>query len=74
MFFNSYMEKHGDILSVEGTKATKENILNGKYKLSTTYYLTVDENGSQAVMDFVKYCLSDQGKDVINKNFIHYAD
>lgn len=74
MALNSYIEKFGDILEINGINPVRENILNGKYSLSATYYLTIDENKSKAVSDFVKYCLSEEGKKVIAKNFIPYSE
>ena len=41
MGFNSYQEKFGTILAVDGVKPSRENILNGAYKLAATYYLTL---------------------------------
>ena len=74
MPLNSYSENFGDILDINGIKPVKENILNGKYSLSATYYLTIDGRDSKAVSDFVKYCLSEEGKKVIAKNFIPYSE
>lgn len=74
MPLNSYEEKFGDILKINGVSPNKENILNGKYSLSATYYLTYDQAESEGVQDFVDYCLSAEGKEIIAKNFIPYSE
>ncbi len=74
MPLNSYEEKFGDILKINGVSPDKENILNGKYSLSATYYLTYDQAESEDVQGFVDYCLSAEGKEIIAKNFIPYSE
>jgi phosphate transport system substrate-binding protein len=73
MAFNSYQEKYGDILAVDGMQPTRENIMNGKYKLAATYYLTIDEGENEQVADFVDYVLSPNGQKSIERNFIPYT-
>lgn len=70
MAFNSYREKYGDILKVDGVPPTRENILNGSYGLAATYYLTLDSRNIEGVNKFVDYSTSAEGKTVIDQNFI----
>lgn len=58
------------ILKIDGVAPDKESILNGKYKLSATYYLTYRKDTNGPVKDFIKFCLSDQGREIISRNFI----
>ena len=73
MAFNSYQEKYGDILAVDGVQPTRENIMNGKYRLAATYYLTVVEGENKQVDGFVDYVLSPNGQESIEQNFIPYS-
>lgn len=74
MALNSYHKKHGDILKINNIEPSKENILNGKYKLSATYYLTVPEIKDTTLDDFVKFSQSKEGQTIISKNFIPYSE
>lgn len=74
MAFNSYQEKYGDILAIDGVLPTRENIMNGKYKLAATYYLTVVEGENEQVTSFVDYVLSPSGQGAIEQNFIPYTE
>ena len=70
MGFNSYQEKFGTILAVDGVMPSRENILNGAYKLAATYYLTLSGGENKDVAAFLEYVQSEEGKAVIGKNFI----
>jgi len=70
MGFNSYREKYGDIVEIDGVAPTRENILNGSYGLTATYYLTLDGRSSESVNEFVEFAKSDDGKKSIDQNFI----
>lgn len=70
MGFNSYREKYGDIIEIDGVAPTRENILNGSYGLAATYYLTMDGRNKEAVNDFVNFTTSEEGKKSIDQNFI----
>ena len=72
--FNSYKKRYGDILEVDGTAPSRDNILTGKYSLSTTYYLTVDGNERADLSRFIEYILSDDGQKAIEVNFIPYSE
>lgn len=74
MAFNSYKERYGDILAIDGVRPTRENILNGKYKLTATYYLILSGSDNALVNDFVEYSRSPEGREVIEKNFIPYSE
>lgn len=70
MGFNSYKEKYGDILEIDGVAPTRENILNGTYALAATYYLTLDGSDNKGVSDFMDFINSEDGKQAIDQNFI----
>jgi len=70
MGFNSYRDKYGDIVELNGVAPTRENILNGSYGLAATYYLTLDGRNNKAVNDFVEFVQSEDGKKSIEENFI----
>jgi phosphate transport system substrate-binding protein len=74
MGFNSYQPKFGNILDIEGVIPTRENILNGTYKLAATYYLTLTGGENKDVADFLAFVRSEQGKEVIAKNFIPFSE
>lgn len=73
MGFNSYQEKFGRILAIDGVAPRRDNILNGAYKLAATYYLTVTGKEKKDVAEFLRYVQSDEGKGVIGKNFIPFG-
>jgi len=70
MGFTSYKEKYGDILSLEGVAPTRDNILNGTYELSATYYLTFSSRDNEAVNSFVEYSRSEKGREAIKDHFV----
>jgi phosphate transport system substrate-binding protein len=74
MAFNSYEEKYGDILAIDGVLPTRENILDGSYGLAATYYITTDGRSSEAVADFVNFIKSEQGKQATELNFISISE
>lgn len=73
MGFNSYQEKFGSILAIDGVVPNRENILNGAYKLAATYYLTLPAEENKDVAAFLQYVQSEEGKAVIGKNFIPFS-
>lgn len=73
MGFNSYQEKFGTILAVDGVMQSRENILNGAYKLAETYYLTLSGRENKDVEAFLEYVQSAEGQTVIGKNFIPFT-
>ena len=74
MGFNSYREKYGDILEIDGVAPTRDNIFNGSYGLAATYYLTLDGRGSEAVADFVNFIKSEEGRKATDQNFISISE
>jgi len=74
MAYNSYKEKYGQILQIDGITPTRENILNGAYGLAATYYLTLDGRMNSAVSDFVKFTTSPEGEKAIETNFISVSN
>ena len=70
MAFNSYKEKYGDIVSIDGVSPTRDNILSGTYSLTATYYLTLDGTEDKRVSDFIDFINSQEGIEAINHNFI----
>lgn len=72
MGFNSYQEKFGTILAVDGVTPNRENILNDAYKLAATYYLTLSGGENKDIAAFLQFVQSEEGKAVIGKNFIPF--
>lgn len=70
MGFNSYKEKYGDIVGIDGVFPGRQNILNGSYKLAATYYLTLDGRDNKGVNEFMNFIQSDAGSQAIEQNFI----
>jgi phosphate transport system substrate-binding protein len=68
--YNFYQEKYGDIMQVNGISPTDENIFNGTYPLTATYFLTIDDRNNQAVAEFVDFTKSPAGKKAIKRNYI----
>lgn len=74
MGFNSYQEKFGNIVAIEGVIPTRENILSGKYGLTATYYLTLAGDANADVSAFLDFVRSEEGKRVIDMNFIPFSE
>lgn len=72
--FNAYQKSSGRVIKVDGVRPGKENIVNGKYKMSTTYYLTYVPGKNVLISKFVDFCLSDQGRKIVSNDFIPYND
>ena len=68
--YNTYNEKYGEILQVNGILPSDENILNGTYPLTATYFLTIDDRNNQAVAEFIEFTKSPAGKSAIKRNYI----
>lgn len=70
---NSYHGDHSNVLKINGVEPKRENILNDKYKLSATYYLTAPLSKNALVADFIAFSQSKDGQSVVSKNFIPYT-
>ncbi len=70
MNFNTYDEKYGEILKVNGILPNEENIRNGTYPLTATYFLTIDGRNNVAVAEFIDFTRSESGQSAINRNYI----
>ena len=56
------------VLSIDGTEASAENVLNGSYKISRPFNIATKGDLSDATQDFINYILSAEGQKVINDN------
>lgn len=74
MGYNSYREKYGDILKINGISPTRENILKGMYSLSATYYLTFDSREREEVSHFIAFILSETGQKITEGKFIPFSE
>lgn len=54
-------------VSVDGVKATVENINNGTYKVSRPFNIAVKENLSDLAADFIEFIMSDEGQAIIEE-------
>ena len=74
MAFNSYRDKYGDIVAVDGIHPSRENITSGQYGLTATYYLTLAGDAKKDVADFLDFTRSEDGTKTIEMNFIPYSE
>lgn len=74
MSLNSYTDKKSTILKVDGYEPSRENILNNKYKLSATYYITAPIKKDALVADFISFSQSAEGQAIVAKSFIPYTN
>lgn len=70
MNYNTYEEKYGDILKVNGIFPNDENIRNETYPLTATYFLTIDGRNNDAVAEFIHFTKSKAGQSAISENYI----
>lgn len=54
-------------ISVDGVKATVENINNGTYKVSRPFNIAFKENLSDLAADFIEFIMSDEGQAIIEE-------
>jgi len=74
MSLTSYQPEYGEIVAIADVLPSKKSILDGSYRLSATYYLTLDGREDEAIEAFVAFCKSDEGRQVIARNFIPYTE
>lgn len=73
MPLNSYQGQYGAIVAIDGVIPSRQSIEDGSYRLTATYYLTVDGNKNEAIDAFISYCMSEDGQQVIANNFVPYS-
>lgn len=74
MGLNSYEPKYGTLLKVNGVAPTQEAILQSKYPLSVTYYISYNENSDQRLASFLTFLKSPNGTATINKRCLADVD
>jgi|GEM_PF-5120612 len=70
LFYSTSMIKNSNIklLNINGIKPTRENIANNTYPLSTKFYaVTLKGNENKNIKPFIKWILSKQGQELIEK-------
>ena len=67
MGLNSYDERCGTLISIDGVSPETANVVNGSYPLSVTYYLAYDPTRSNEAEGFLAFCATGQGQDLINE-------
>ena len=56
------------MIKVNGVKPDKENIANGKYKITTPLYaVTYEGNNNPNVKKLIDWVLSEEGQEIIEK-------
>lgn len=70
---NSYRKEFGNIMKIDNIEPNDISIFNGKYPLSVTYYLTIERERSHDVSDFIKFCFSERGQEIIRANHVPYS-
>ena len=68
-FYTTELVKNNDIklLSINGVYPTRENIINETYPITNTFYAVTRSDASQEVLEFVQWCLSDEGQYLIEE-------
>jgi len=74
MNYNTYEEKYGEVLKVDGILPNEQNIRNGTYPLTATYFLTIDGSNHQAVAEFIDFTRSENGQNAIRRNYIPISE
>lgn len=74
MNYNTYDEKYGEVLKVDGILPNEQNIRNGTYPLTATYFLTIDGSNNQAVAEFIDFTRSENGLNAIRRNYIPISE
>lgn len=57
-------------LSVDGVKATAENVKNGTYKVSRPFNIVVKDNSKKEAQDFIDFILSREGQQIVSNGYI----
>lgn len=55
-------------LKVDGVEATAENVKNGTYKVARPFNIATKGDVSGVASDFIKFILSEQGQQIVEKN------
>ena len=74
MNYNTYEEKFGTILKINGVFPNDENIRNETYPLTATYFLTIDGRVNEAMAEFIDFTRSKVGQSAISKNYISISN
>lgn len=69
----SFKDKKSTVMKVDGFDPTSENILNNKYKLTATYYITAPVKKDAIVADFIAFSKSAEGQAIVAEKFIPYT-
>jgi len=70
LFYATSMVKNNNIklLNIDGVKPTRENIANKTYPLTTQFYaVTLKGNENKNIKPFIKWILSEQGQELVEK-------
>ncbi len=70
MGLNSYQDKCGTALKINGISPNIDTVRSGEYPMAVTYHLIYNPKGSTAVTDFVDFVTSEQGRKITAKNFV----
>lgn len=67
MGMNSYKEKYGALLNIDGIEPNVDNIVSNDYPIAVTYHILLDRNNDRAARDLLKYMASPEGVGKINE-------
>ncbi|MBU8870156.1 MAG: substrate-binding domain-containing protein [Gemmatimonadales bacterium] len=70
MGLNSYEDKFGTLVSINGANPDVANVVNGSYPLSVTYHVVYDPTQSSEAEGFLGFCATQQGQDLINEMMV----
>lgn len=70
--FISFGALNGEVkvLKIDGVELTKENVLNGSYKLARPFIYLTKKEPEGLTKQFIDFVLSSEGQKIIEKNFI----
>ncbi len=57
-------------IAVDGTTATSENLISGKYGISRPFNIATKDGASELAEDFISFILSKEGQEVVSGSYI----
>ncbi|MBQ7087817.1 MAG: substrate-binding domain-containing protein [Clostridia bacterium] len=61
-------------LSIDGVKATSENVMSGTYKAFRPFNIAVKNEISEVAQDFIDFILSAEGQEIVSQSYVAVND
>ena len=61
-------------LSIDGVKATSENVMSGTYKAFRPFNIAVKNEISEVAQDFIDFILSAEGQEIVSQSYVAVKD